>query len=73
MTRDEALSEAHRCLMCWDAPCIRACPTSIDVPEFIKRIASDDLIGSARTILESNILGGSCARVCPTEVLCEGA
>ena len=73
MTRDEALSEAHRCLMCWDAPCIRACPTSIDVPQFIKRIASDDLIGSARTILESNILGGSCARVCPTEVLCEGA
>jgi glutamate synthase (NADPH/NADH) small chain len=73
MTRDEALSEAHRCLMCWDAPCIRACPTSIDVPQFIKRIANDDLIGSARTILESNILGGSCARVCPTEVLCEGA
>ena len=73
MTRDEALSEAHRCLMCWDAPCIRACPTSIDVPEFIKRIANDDLIGSARTILDANILGGSCARVCPTEVLCEGA
>jgi len=73
MTQDEALSEAHRCLMCWDAPCIRACPTSIDVPQFIKRIANDDLIGSARTILESNILGGSCARVCPTEVLCEGA
>lgn len=73
MTRDEALSEAHRCLMCWDAPCIRACPTSIDVPQFIKRIANDDLLGSARTILESNILGGSCARVCPTEVLCEGA
>lgn len=73
MTRDEALSEAHRCLMCWDAPCIRACPTSIDVPEFIKRIANDDLTGSARTILDANILGGSCARVCPTEVLCEGA
>lgn len=73
MTSDEALVEAHRCLMCWDAPCTRACPTTIDVPGFIKRIANDDLVGSARTILESNILGASCARVCPTEVLCAGA
>ncbi len=73
MTADEALVEAHRCLMCWDAPCTRACPTSIDVPGFIKRIANDDLVGSARTILEANILGASCARVCPTEVLCAGA
>ena len=73
LTRQEALAEADRCLMCWDAPCIRACPTAIDVPEFIKRIATGDDVGSARTILSSNILGSSCARVCPTEVLCEGA
>jgi glutamate synthase (NADPH/NADH) small chain len=73
MTWDEALVESHRCLMCWDAPCTKACPTDIDVPEFIKRIANGDLVGSARTILSSNILGGSCARVCPTEVLCAGA
>ncbi len=73
MNRDEALSEAFRCLMCWDAPCTRACPTTIDVPGFIKQIAYDDLTGSARTILEANILGASCARVCPTEVLCAGA
>lgn len=73
LTRDEALAEANRCLMCWDAPCTRACPTHIDVPRFIKQIATDDLLGSARTILDANILGASCARVCPTEVLCEGA
>lgn len=73
MSRDEARAEANRCLMCWDAPCIRACPTHIDVPGFIKQIATDDLRGSAHTILSANILGASCARVCPTEVLCEGA
>ncbi len=69
----EALVEAHRCLFCFDAPCIKACPTGIDIPGFIKKIASHNLTGSARTILSSNILGGSCARVCPTSVLCEGA
>jgi dihydropyrimidine dehydrogenase (NAD+) subunit PreT len=72
MTLDEALVEAHRCLMCWDAPCTKACPTDINVPQFIKQIANNDLLGSARTILESNILGASCARVCPTEILCAG-
>lgn len=73
LKRDEALAEANRCLMCWDAPCTRACPTHIDVPRFIKQIATDDLVGSAHTIFDANILGASCARVCPTEVLCEGA
>ena len=73
LTRTQALLEAERCLYCYDAPCATACPTSIDVPSFIKRIADDNLRGSARTILESNPLGGMCARVCPTEVLCEQA
>ncbi len=68
-----ALSEATRCLYCFDAPCIQACPTSIDVPTFIKRIAHGNLPGAARTILEANLLGASCARACPVEVLCEGS
>jgi glutamate synthase (NADPH/NADH) small chain len=71
LTRSQALLEAERCLYCFDAPCVTACPTSIDVPSFIKRIADDNLRGAARTILESNPLGGMCARVCPTENLCE--
>lgn len=70
-TAPQALLEAERCLYCYDAPCATACPTSIDVPSFIKRIADGNLRGSARTILDSNPLGGMCARVCPTENLCE--
>ncbi|HEX4064747.1 MAG TPA: NAD(P)-dependent oxidoreductase [Acidobacteriaceae bacterium] len=68
-----AIPEAHRCLYCFDAPCTSACPTHIDVPRFIKKIATGNLEGSARTILDANILGASCARACPVEVLCEGA
>jgi glutamate synthase (NADPH/NADH) small chain len=71
LTQAQALLEAERCLYCYDAPCAIACPTSIDVPSFIKRIADGNLRGSARTILEANPLGGMCARVCPTENLCE--
>ncbi|MBI5768604.1 MAG: NAD(P)-dependent oxidoreductase [Verrucomicrobia bacterium] len=69
----EAHVEASRCLYCFDAPCIMACPTGIDIPTFIKKIASGNPVGAARTILTANILGASCARVCPTAVLCEGA
>ncbi|EJL45467.1 MULTISPECIES: NAD(P)-dependent oxidoreductase [Brevibacillus] len=69
----EAIDEANRCLYCYDAPCIKACPTSIDIPSFIRKIATGNLLGSARTIMESNPVGASCARVCPTEELCEGA
>lgn len=69
----EAFDEANRCLYCYDAPCIKACPTGIDIPSFIKKIASGNLKGSAKTIMEENPIGASCARVCPTEELCEGA
>lgn len=68
-----ALAESMRCLYCYDAPCIKSCPTGIDVPAFIKKISTGNMVGAAKTILSSNILGASCARVCPTEVLCEGA
>jgi dihydropyrimidine dehydrogenase (NAD+) subunit PreT len=73
MTPRQAAVEAARCLFCFDAPCTLACPTHIDVPSFIKKITTNNLRGSARVILEANILGHSCGRVCPTEVLCEGA
>lgn len=71
--KENAIVEASRCINCFDAPCIHACPTSINIPQFISRIAHDDLEGSAQSILESNILGYSCATVCPVEVLCEGS
>ena len=73
LNRSAALTEANRCLYCFDAPCTAACPTHIDVPRFIKKISSGNLEGSARTILDANILGASCSRVCPVDVLCEGA
>lgn len=73
LTPSEALIDADRCYFCYDAPCTTACPTGIDIPEFIQKIRSGNLKGSAHTILRENIMGGMCARVCPTEVLCEDA
>src|SRR5262245_3493731 len=69
----QALVESSRCLFCFDAPCIEACPTGIDIPGFIRKIATGNLKGAAVEILDENIMGGACARVCPTEVLCEQA
>ena len=69
--RPEALIEADRCYFCFDAPCTTACPTGIDIPGFIQKIRSNNVKGSAHTILRENIMGGMCSRVCPTEVLCE--
>jgi dihydropyrimidine dehydrogenase (NAD+) subunit PreT len=71
-TRDQAVAEANRCLFCSDAPCIKACPTHIDIPQFIRKITTGNVKGSAKTIFDSNILGMSCARVCPVETLCVG-
>lgn len=73
LTHVQALIEAERCYYCFDAPCINACPTGIDIPSFIRRIGEDNLRGAAKAILEANVFGGMCARVCPTEVLCEQA
>lgn len=73
LTKQEAVEESNRCLYCYDAPCIQACPTGINIPSFIKKIATNNLKGSAKTIMKANPMGASCARVCPTEELCEGA
>jgi dihydropyrimidine dehydrogenase (NAD+) subunit PreT len=73
LTANQAAIEADRCLYCFDAPCTHACPTHIDIPRFIKKIASNNLRGSAQTIFASNLLGATCARVCPVQELCEGA
>lgn len=73
MPHAQALVEANRCYFCFDAPCIEACPTGIDIPGFIKKIATDNVTGAGMRILEANIFGGACARVCPTEILCERA
>lgn len=72
-TKDAAMVEANRCLFCYDAPCMKSCPTGIDVPKFIKQIATENIKGSAHTILVSNIMGAGCSKVCPVEKLCEGA
>jgi glutamate synthase (NADPH/NADH) small chain len=72
-TKEGALVEANRCLFCYDAPCTKSCPTSIDVPQFIREITTANIKGSAKTIFDANILGAGCSRVCPVEKLCEGA
>ena len=72
-THDAALVEANRCLFCYDAPCMKSCPTSINIPKFIKQISTENIKGSATTIFNSNIFGAGCGKVCPVEKLCEGA
>jgi dihydropyrimidine dehydrogenase (NAD+) subunit PreT len=69
----EAFVEADRCYFCYDAPCVTACPTAIDIPLFIRQIGAGNPLGAAKTIFDQNILGGMCARACPTETLCEAA
>src|SRR5271165_5365257 len=73
LSHHEALVESERCYFCYDAPCQTACPTGIDIPMFIRQIAATNPIGAATTIVSANILGGMCARACPTETLCEQA
>jgi dihydropyrimidine dehydrogenase (NAD+) subunit PreT len=73
MNKTEAYYESSRCLFCYDAPCVQACPTHIDIPLFIRQINTDNIVGAARTIYDSNYFGNACGKVCPTEVLCEGA
>jgi glutamate synthase (NADPH/NADH) small chain len=73
LTPRQAALESARCLYCYDAPCVNACPSDIDIPSFIRSISNDNIEGAAQKILSANILGGSCARVCPTEVLCQQA
>jgi dihydropyrimidine dehydrogenase (NAD+) subunit PreT len=72
-TADAAMVEANRCLFCYDAPCTKLCPTSINIPKFIKQITTENIKGSAHTIFQSNIMGAGCSKVCPVEKLCEGA
>jgi dihydropyrimidine dehydrogenase (NAD+) subunit PreT len=72
-TKDAAMVEANRCLFCYDAPCTKLCPTSINIPKFIKQITTENIKGSAHTIFQSNIMGAGCSKVCPVEKLCEGA
>jgi dihydropyrimidine dehydrogenase (NAD+) subunit PreT len=72
-TRDAAMVEANRCLFCYDPPCMKSCPTSVNVPKFIRQITTDNVKGSAHTIFSSNIMGAGCSKVCPVEKLCEGA
>src|SRR5690349_23330564 len=71
--KEAALVEANRCLFCYDAPCVKQCPTSINIPKFIKQITTDNIRGSAHTIFDANIFGAGCSRVCPVEKLCEGS
>jgi glutamate synthase (NADPH/NADH) small chain len=72
-SKNAAISEANRCLFCFDSPCTRACPTHIDIPTFIKKISTENILGSAKTILSSNWVALTCAKACPVEELCEGA
>ncbi|HEY9714600.1 MAG TPA: hypothetical protein V6C72_14125, partial [Chroococcales cyanobacterium] len=73
LSEREAVTEANRCLYCFDAPCMVACPTHIDIPTFIRKISTGNVKGSAKTILEANLMGATCSRVCPVQELCEGA